>query len=85
MVPKDKFIAPTSGLEKLTFSQSMPRDAARFKDTLDKLEQHVGTWHVYGAENAAKAMKDMAEPVFMKPVRPPRKYYKFWSDQQISD
>ena len=56
-----------------------------FKDTLDKLKQHVRTWHVYGAENAAKAIKDMAEPVFTKPVSPPRKYYKFRTDQQISD
>ena len=27
----------------------------------------------------------MAEPVFMRPVRPPRKYYKFWTEQKISD
>ena len=30
-------------------------------------------------------MKDMAEPVFTQPVRPPRKYYKFLTDQQILD
>ena len=57
----------------------------RFKETMDKLSQHVGTWHVYGAANAAKVMKDMAEPVFLQPVRPPRKYYKFLTEQQISD
>ena len=55
----------------------MTRDAARLKDTLDKLAQHVRAWHVYGAANSAKAMKDMAEPVFTHPVRPPRKYYEF--------
>ena len=39
--PKEKFTAPTSGLEKVTFSWGTMRDAARFKDTLDKMEQHV--------------------------------------------
>ena len=78
-------MAPMSGLEKVTFSRGTTRDAARFKDTLEKLAQHVGTWHVYGAENSAKAMKDMAEPIFMQPVSPPRKYYEFHTDQQISD
>ena len=65
VVPNENFMAPTSGLEKVTFSQGTTRDAARFKDNLGKLAQHVGTWHVYGAANDAKAMKDMAEPVFM--------------------
>ena len=85
MVPKEKFTATTSGLENVSFSWETTRDAARFKDTLDNMAQNVGTWHVYGAENAAKAIKDMAEPVFTKPVSPPRKYYKFRTDQQISD
>ena len=40
---------------------------------------------MYGAENSAKAMKDMVEPIFMQPVSPPRKYYEFHTDQQISD
>ena len=57
-------MAPTSGLEKVNFSRGTTRYAERFKDTLDKLAHHVGTWHVYGSTNAAKAMKDMAEPVF---------------------
>ena len=52
-------------------------------------EQHIPDTlranHVYGAANAAKLMKDMAEPVFLQPVRPPRKYYKFLTEQQISD
>ena len=81
----EKFTAPTSGLEKVTFSWGTTRDAARFKDTLDKLAHHVGTWHVYGAANAAKAMKDMAEPVFTQTVRPPSKYYEFRTEQKISD
>ena len=85
MAPKEKFTAPTSGLEKITFSWGKRRDAARFKDTLNKLAQHVRTWHLYGAANAEKATKDMAKPVFMRPVRPPRKYYKFQTQQQISD
>ena len=85
VVPKEKFTAPTSGLEKVTLSQGTTRDAARLKYTLKNLAQNVGTWHVYGAANVAKAMKDMAEPVFMQPVRPPRKYYEFRIDQQISD
>ena len=74
-----------SGLEKVTFSQGTKRDAARLKDILDNLAQNVGTWYVYGAANTAKAMKDMAGPVFTNPVRPPRKYYVFWTDQRISD
>ena len=37
------------------------------------------------AVNATKAMKDMAEPVFTQTIRPPRKYYEFWTDQQILD
>ena len=81
MVPKEKFTAPTSGLENLTLSGGKTRDTARFKDTLDKLAQHIGTWHVYGAENAAKAMKYMSKTVFVRPVRPPRKYYKFQTEQ----
>ena len=85
MVLKEKFTAPTSGLEKVTFSRGSMRYVARFKDTLDKLAQHVGTWHVYGEVNAEKAMKDMAEPVFTQPVHRPRKYYKFQTDHQISD
>ena len=79
VVPKEKFTAPTSGLEKSTFSQGTTRDAARFKNTLDKLAHNVGMWHVYGSENAVKAMKDMAEPVFMQSVRPPRKSSRTWS------
>ena len=85
VVSKENFTAPTSGLEKLTFSRGTTIDAARFKDTLDKLAPHVGTWNVYGAANAAKEMKDMEEPVFMRPVRSSSKYYKFWTEQQISD
>ena len=85
VVPKENFTAPTPGLEKLTFSWGTMRDSGRFKDTLDNLAQHVGTWHVYEASNAAKAMKDMEEPVFTHPIRPPRNYYKFRMDQQISD
>ena len=63
----------------------MSRDAARFKDTLNTLAQHIGKWHVYEAANVAKAMKYMEEPVFTKPVRPPRKYYEFRMYQQILD
>ena len=85
VVPKENFTAPTSGLEKVTFYRGTTRDAARFKDTLDNLAQHVRTWHMYGDANAAKTMKDMAEPVFTQPVRPPRKYYEFQIDHQISD
>ena len=40
---------------------------------------------MYEAANATKSMKDMAEPVFMQPVRPTRKYYNFWTEQQISN
>ena len=85
VVPTEKFTAPTSGLEKSTFSWGTTRDAARFNDTLENLAHHVGTWHVYGAVNAAKEMKDMAEPVFTQPVRPPSKYYEFRTEQKISD
>ena len=85
VVSKENFTAPTSGLEKLTFSRGTMRDAEIFKDTLDKFAQHVGTWHMYGAANSVKAMKDMAEPVFTQPVHTPRKYYEFRTNQQISD
>ena len=85
VAPKKKFTAFTSGFERVTFSRWTTRDAARFKDNLDKLSQHFGTWHVYGDANAAKAMKYMTEYVFTQPVRPPRKYYKFRTDQQISN
>ena len=85
VVPKEKFTAPTSGLEKVTFSWGTTKDAERFKDTIDKLAQQVVTWHVYGDENAMKSMKDMTGPVFTHPVRPPRKYYEFRTDQLISD
>ena len=40
---------------------------------------------MYGAEADAKAMKDMAEPVFVQLVRPTRKYYEFRTDKKISD
>ena len=85
MDPKEKFTDPTSGIEKVTFSRGKTIDAARFKDNLENLAQHVGTWHVYGAANDAEAMEDMAEPVFTQTVRPPRKYYEFRTDHQISD
>ena len=85
VVPKEKFKAPTSGLEKVTFSRGTTGDVVRFKDTLDKLAQHVGMWHVYGSAKNAKAMKGMAEPVFVRTVSPPRKYYKFWMEHHISD
>ena len=85
MVLKEKFTAPKSGLEKVTFSRGTLRDAERFKDTFGNLAQNVVTWHVYGAANAAEAMKDMAEPIFTQPIRSPRKYYEFRTDQQISD
>ena len=75
VAPNEKFTAPTSGPEKVTFSRGTTRDEARLKDTHKKLVHHVGTWHVYGSVNAAKAMKDMAESVFTQPVRPPRNYY----------
>ena len=79
--PKEKFTAPTSGLENVTFSWGTTRDAARFKDTLNKMAQHVGTWHVYEAANIDEATKDMAEPLFTQPVRPPMKCYKFQRDK----
>ena len=75
VIPKENFTAPKSGLEKLTFSQGTTRDAARFKDTLDKMAQHIITWYGYGAANTAKAMIDMAEPVFLQPVCPPNNIY----------
>ena len=81
VVPKENFTAPISGLEKVTFSRGTTRDAERFKDTLNKLAQHIERWHVYGSANAAKAMKDTAEPVFTQPVLLPSNYYKFWTDQ----
>ena len=85
VVPGAKFTAPTSGLEDVISTRGTTRDAVRLRDTLDKLAHNVGTWHVYGAANVAKAMKDMAEPVFMRPVRPPRRYYKVRTEHQILD
>ena len=84
VVPKEKFTAPTPGLENVTFSRGTKRDSERFKNTPKNLAQHIRTWHVYGATNAAKAMQDMAEPVFTHPICSPRKYYEFRIDQQIS-
>ena len=69
----------------VTFTRGKTKDTTRFKDTLDKLVQNVRTCHVYGAANAAKAMKYMAEPVFMHPVLTQSKYYAFHTDQNISD
>ena len=60
VLTKENFTAPTSELEKVTFSQGTTRDSARFKDNLEKLVQHVGMWRVYGVANAVKAMRDMA-------------------------
>ena len=85
MVPKERFTATTSGLENVTFSRVTTRYSARFNDTLVKLAQHVGTWNLYGAANSAKAMKYMSEPVFMRPIRPPRRYYNFRTEHNISD
>ena len=53
------FKAPTAGLESIYFTVGSTKDAAEFKDTVEKLSQHVATTAWKQASILSKAMTEL--------------------------
>ena len=73
---RKKYVAPTANHHDVLFASGTTKDAAEFKDTVQILARHVSTasgWKQ--GPTLAKAMTDIAAPVYVEPARPERKYY----------
>ena len=73
---RKKYVAPTANHHDVLFTSGTTKDAAEFKDTVQILARHVSTasgWKQ--GPTLAKAMTDLAAPVYVEPARPERKYY----------
>ena len=68
------FEAPTAGLESVYFMAGSTKDAAEFKDTVEKLSRHVATTAWKQASIISKSMTELKDPVFPMPTRPVRVY-----------
>ena len=55
------FEAPTAGLESVYFTTGSTKDAADFKDTVEKLSQHVATTAWKKALIPSKSMTELKE------------------------
>ena len=81
---KKKYVAPTANHHDVLFTSGTTKDAAEFKDTVQILARHVSTasgWKQ--GPTLAKAMTDLAAPVYVEPARPVRKYYLNTDTTQI--
>ena len=68
------FEAPTAGLKSVYFTAGSTKDAAEFKDTVEKLLRHVATTAWKQASILSKAMTELNDRVFPMQVRPVRVY-----------
>ena len=69
-------MVPTIGHGDILFTTGTTKDAAEFKDTVQKLARHISTVSRWKQDTAlGKAMIDLKAPVYDEPVRPVRKYY----------
>ena len=81
---RKKYVAPTANHHDVLFTSGTTKDAAEFKDTVQILARHVSTasgWKQ--GPTLAKAMTDLAAPVYIEPARPERKYYLNTDTSQI--
>ena len=73
---RKKYAAPTANHHDILFTSGTTKDAAEFKDTVQILARHMSTasgWKQ--GPTLAKAMTDLAAPVYVEPSRPERKHY----------
>ena len=63
------FEAPTAGLKSVYCTAGSTKDAAEFKDTVEKLSRHVATTAWKQASILSKAMMELKDPVFPMPDR----------------
>ena len=68
------FKARCRRLESVYFTAVSTKDAAEFKDTVEKLSRHVATTVWKQASILSKAMTELKDPVFPMPARPVRVY-----------
>ena len=68
------FEAPKAGLESVYFTAGSTKDVSEFKDTVEKLSQHVAATAWKQASILSKAMTELKDPVFPMPARPVRVY-----------
>ena len=64
------FVALTAGLESVYFTEGSTKDAAEFKETVEKLSQHVATTAWKHDLILSKAMTELKDPVFPIPAKP---------------
>ena len=69
---KEKYKAPTSGLQEYLFTHGTAHDATNFTKVKDALVQHIGgsSLYKYATEQALAAMKNLTEPTFPDPPDP---------------
>ena len=69
---KEKYKAPTSGLQDYLFTHGTVHDATNFTKVRDALVQYVGgsSLYKYATEQALAAMKNLVEPTFPDPPDP---------------
>ena len=68
---RKKYVAPTANHHDVLFTSGTTKDAAEFKDTVQILARHVSTasgWKQ--GPTLAKAMTNLAAPVYVEPARP---------------
>eukprot|EP00956_Cyclotella_meneghiniana_P039152 scaffold166732_cov36-Cyclotella_meneghiniana.AAC.1 len=70
---KEKYKAPTPGLEHLVFTIGTAEDATNFTKVKDGLAEYVGGSgrYKYRTEFAVNAVNDLVEPTFVEPADPP--------------
>ena len=69
---REKYEAPTKGLEKYLFTHGTPEDATNFTKVKDALRMYIGGSSLYkhGTEFALKAINNLTEPTFPDPPDP---------------
>ena len=68
------FEAPTTVIGSVYFTAGGTKDAAEFKDTVEKLSQHVATTAWKKASILSKATTELKDPVLQMSFRPVRMY-----------
>ena len=64
------FEAQTAGLESVYFTVGSTKDAAEFKDTVEKLSRRIATTAWNRASILSKAMTELKNPIFSMSVMP---------------
>jgi hypothetical protein len=90
---KEKYKAPTPGLEHLVFTVGTAQDATNFTKVKDALAEYIGGSGKYktGTAYAVTAVNDLVGPTIVEPADPPPKSdpptmkdiktYKIWDDE----